>query len=295
MSVSYGIKATIMDLQYKNACCRRALLQGVLASKAFVGEDKNVYINLEKDEQVSFLENLIKEFYGKEIILSPSKKGGRGKRFFFDSKSARNFILSLDGADTLFVEKCQSCTASFLRGMFFACGRFSDPQKQFCLEFSLGNRVSLFAMLFESLGLEMKSVTRRAENILYSKNSSIIEDFFATAELNETAYTIMNIKIRNEFLNDANRRRNFDTVNITKSVDAAGPQLSLIIKLEKHKLLEMLPEELANTAKLRLAYPDFSLSQLARLSVPPISKSGLTHRMAKIMKLGKELLMKYNL
>lgn len=295
MSVSYEVKKIIISEQYRNICCRRALLNGILAAKAIIGEDNNIYINLDKEEQVIFIASLIKEFYGKEITASSSQKGGRGKRFFFDSKSARNYISSLSEEGTLFIDKCKSCTASFLRGAFLGCGRFSDPEKQFCLEFSLGNRIYLFLKLFNSLGINMKSVVRRKENILYTKNSSVIEDFFATAELNETAYTIMNIKIRNEFLNEANRIRNFDTVNISKTVDAATPQLAIIEKLNEHKLLEMLPEELIGTAKLRLAYPDFSLSQLARLSVPPLTKSGITHRMSKIMKLGKEILAKYDL
>ncbi len=295
MSVSYEVKKTIIDNQYKNACCRRALLNGVLAAKAYLGKDNNIYVSLDKQEQVSFVASLIKEFYGKEITVAVAQKGGRGKKIFFDSKSAKKYILLLDASNTLFLNKCQACTSSFLRGVFLACGRFSDPEKQFCLEFSLGNRASLFLNAFKDLGFEMKNVMRLTENILYTKNSIVIEDFFATAELNETAYMIMNIKIRNEFLNEANRIRNFDTVNISKTVDAATPQLAVIEKLNEHKLLEMLPEELIGTAKLRLAYPDFSLSQLARLSVPPITKSGITHRMSKIVKLGKEILAKYNL
>ena len=295
MSVSYDIKKTIMDSQYRNVCCRRAMLNGVLASKASLGEGKRVYITLEKEEQVSFLSGLVHEFYGKELISEISSRGGRGKKVYFESKSANAYVAGLDDAKSLYNEKCQGCTASFLRGVFFATGRFSDPAKQFCLEFSLGNRILRLSEVFNELGLEMKNVARRAENILYTKNSSVIEDFFATADLNDTAYEIMNIKIRNEFLNNANRIRNFDTVNISKAVDAAAPLLMIIQELESHKLLGMLPEELADTAKMRLEYPDLSLSQLARLSVPPISKSGITHRMSKIMKLGRELLVKYNL
>ena len=295
MSVSYEIKKTIMDSQHKSVCCRRALLNGILASKGIAGDDKKVFVNLEKEEQVSFLSLLVKEFYGKEPVPQKSANGGRGKKVFFESKSAHAYVGAADESENLYNEKCQGCAAAFLRGVFFATGRFSDPTKQFCLEFSLGNRINNFLRVFSALGLEMKSATRRTENILYSKNSGVIEDFFAIADLNDMAYTVMNIKIRNEFLNNANRIRNFDTVNISKAVDAAAPQITIIEELNRHKLLGMLPEELADTAKLRLTYPDLSLSQLARLSVPPISKSGITHRMSKIMTLGRELLIKHKL
>ena len=149
--------------------------------------------------------------------------------------------------------------------------------------------------LFLNFGFEMKQTLRRAENLLYTKNSCVIEDFFAASDLNDTTYEIINIKIRNDFLNNANRLRNFDTVNILKAVEAAAPQLSVIKELERYDLLSLLPDELADTARLRLKYPDLSLTQLARISVPPLSKSGMTHRMSKIIKLGKELLTKHKL
>ena len=66
-------------------------------------------------------------------------------------------------------------------------------------------------------------------------------------------------------------------------------------KLVENNLFNFLPDELQETAKMRLKHPDMSLNQLSIHSVPPISKSGITHRMSKIMKLGKELLTKYNL
>ena len=191
--------------------------------------------------------------------------------------------------------KCASCTSAYLRGLFFSCGRVSDPKKQFCLEFSLGNRLELFLEEFEELGFEFKTAVRKSERILYTKNSAVIEDFFAAAELNDVAYTVMNIKIANEFMNNANRLRNFDTVNISKAVDAANPQCAVIKKLIENGLFNTLPDDLQETAKMRLNHPDMSMAQLALHSTPQISKSGITHRMARIMKIGKELLAKYDL
>ena len=295
MSVSYEVKDLIMKSQYKNQCCRRALLHGILASKAVLDDEKRICVTFEKEEQVLFFGNLVGEFYNKEVEILKSQKGGRGKRVAFDSKAARNFVSSLESTDSLYIDKCPYCTAAFLRGVFFATGRFSDPSKQFCLEFSLGTKALIINTLFSGLGFEMKQTLRRAENLLYTKNSCVIEDFFAASDLNDTTYEIINIKIRNDFLNNANRLRNFDTVNILKAVEAAAPQLSVIKELEKYDLLALLPDELAETARLRLEYPDLSLTQLARISVPPLSKSGMTHRMSKIIKLGKELLTKHKL
>lgn len=294
MSFSYEVKETIMKAKYKNPCCRRSVFQGILVSKGYT-EDTTVYINLENTDMIEYAGGLIKEFFGKEISVSSLPSGGRGKRLSFSGKSQAAFLESVESQENLYQQKCPYCTSSFLRGVFFACGRVSDPNKQFCLEFSLGNRLELIFEHFGSLGFDFKSTIRRAEKILYTKNSAVIEDFFATAELNDVAYTVMNKKIENEFMNNANRLRNFDTVNISKAVNAANPQYLLIKKLVDNNLFVFLPKELHETAKLRLNNPDMSLNQLAIHSTSHISKSGITHRMAKIMKIGEELLTKHNL
>ncbi|MBQ9070297.1 MAG: DNA-binding protein WhiA [Clostridia bacterium] len=295
MSFSSDVKDTVINSPYKSSCCRRALLQGILAAKGYVANDKYVYINFEKKNTIDLVLTLIKEFYGKDAEIESLPKGGRGKRIVFDSKAAKRYIEEISENSLSFASKCTACQGAFLRGVFLASGRVSDPNKQFCLEFSLGNRIEAFLECFEELGLDLKINERKTERILYTKNSSVIEDFFVGAELNDTAYTFMNIKIANEFLNNANRLRNFDTVNISKAVNAANPQYQLIKKLTENNLIGLLPEELHDTARLRLENPDMSLSQLARCSIPPISKSGITHRMQKIMKLGTELAIKYNL
>ena len=93
-----------------------------------------------------------------------------------------------------------------------------------------------------------------------------------------------------EFSCLVSRRINCETNNIAKAVNAAAKQLEVISKLEEQNLLSSLPEELEVTARLRLQNKDLSLSQLAAVAVPPISKPGLSHRLKKIMELGSQLL-----
>ena len=85
---------------------------------------------------------------------------------------------------------------------------------------------------------------------------------------------------------------NCETNNIAKTVDAARGQLEVIRALDEANLLSSLPDELEATARLRLQYSDLSLSQLAAVSVPPISKPGLSHRLKRIIEIGNNLLMR---
>ena len=52
--------------------------------------------------------------------------------------------------------------------------------------------------------------------------------------------------------------------------------------------LETLPEELLEVAKLRLENPDSPLSALSKLSKTKLTRSGINHRMKKLLELINE-------
>lgn len=290
MSFSSKVKEEIIYSTIKNSCCRRALLHGVIASKAFL-EDGMILISIENEETASYLKPLIKEFFSRDAFTGVSPKGGRRRFVSFKSNSCEKYLTDiLSGSGKLMASKCASCNAYFLKGVFLASGRASDPQKQYCLEFSLGNRAELFIQYFNDLGLPLRARERAGEKLVYTKNSATIEDFFANAEIQSAAFEIINVMIAKEFVNNANRGRNVDTVNIRKAVVTGNEQAVILSKLEDRGLLTQLPEDLYRTARLRLEHPDFSLNQLAIHSVPPLTKSGLVHRLSRIMKIAKELL-----
>ena len=57
---------------------------------------------------------------------------------------------------------------------------------------------------------------------------------------------------------------------------------------EEHDRLNSLPDKLKQAAVLRLENPEDTLSQLAELFDPPITKSALNHRLRKLIELAKE-------
>ena len=65
-------------------------------------------------------------------------------------------------------------------------------------------------------------------------------------------------------------------------------QVRLIRQLKEQQLFSLMPEELIATAELRLQYEDYSLSQLASVAVPAITKSGLNHRLKKIVDFARQ-------
>ena len=67
---------------------------------------------------------------------------------------------------------------------------------------------------------------------------------------------------------------------------AAQAQLAAIRRIVKeYGSLDVLPESLHDAALLRITNPEASLADLALLSVPPVTKSCLSHRLKKIVSL----------
>ncbi len=288
MSFSSEQKEEIMTEPIKQLCCRRAFLEGVLASRAYVSEG-NVVLPLDGEDTIAFIGELIEDVYSRTAeLLSPSK-GGRRKLMVFRSRSAEGYLTGLSSGIS-FSEKCRSCLSEFLRGVFLASGRVSDPAKQYSLEFSLGDRAEHFLSFLEGIGLVPRLAKRAGERVIYFRNSSYIEDFFALANMTSAAFDIMNAKIQSEFRNNANRIANCETNNIDRAVSASIKQISLIEELSARGLISLLPDELERTARLRMEYRDMSLSQLSGIITPPISKSGLSHRLKKITEMAEAIL-----
>ena len=294
MSFSSDLNTEIATHAIKNVCCRKAFLNAILLSKGYT-DNNTICINAENDLFASFISKLIFEFYGRNPEILRPQKGGRYRTIVFNSKTAQKYLFDLkNGATPFYISKCNLCATYFFRGLFFSCGNVSDPQKQYLLEFSPYAHHDLILSILSEIGIEPNLTTRFDKKVIYIKKSVMIEDFFAYAGMNNATFALMNTKIKRELRNNANRVANCEMNNIDKAVSASHRQISVIEELEKANLLSSLPDELEKTARLRLERRDLSLSQLAAISVPSISKSGLSHRLNRIMELAVQLMPNIN-
>ena len=294
MSVSYDQKIEIITYNYKSLCCRRALLSGVLFAKGML-IDGEIVISLEKTEYADFVSKLISEFYGKETKLYRLSTGGRNIKLAFSSPSAAKYISKIDSAKEIVLsdvitQKCMSCLSSFLRGVFLAAGRLADPQKQFSLEFSLGERSDAFAKILDDISIPPRISRKKSGTVVYYHKADEIEDFYGYAGLNKLVFDIIETKINSLARRESQRYLNCVTNNYDRMAVVSERQIGIISKLESLQLLSSLPEELEETARMKLRYPDLPLSALAAQMTPAISKSGLSHRLKKIEELGAKLL-----
>lgn len=88
-----------------------------------------------------------------------------------------------------------------------------------------------------------------------------------------------NILAQRSLHESALRATNCDHSNMLRQLSAAQRQISALQYLEARSLLAALRE----TAELRPKNPDASLEQLGEVLDPPLGKSGVNHRLRKIM------------
>ena len=90
------------------------------------------------------------------------------------------------------------------------------------------------------------------------------------------------MRILKEMRNQVNRQVNCEAANISKTVKAAAKQIEDIIYIRDNIGFGNLSEGLRDIAKLRIEHPDASLKELGAMLMPPISKSGVNHRLRKL-------------
>ena len=184
------------------------------------------------------------------------------------------------------VFKCPRCLEHFLRGVFFACGTATSPEKEHRIDLGFDNfeHATELQDSLLSLNIKFNLSKRKNKTILYIKRSEIIEDLLAFMGATNSAFEMMNTKINNEVRNVANRATNCDSANINKSLNASKSYINAINVISQKGYFEELPITLQEIARARIDYPDISIEELGKRLTPQISKSGVHHRLEKIMK-----------
>ena len=220
---------------------------------------------------------------GKEtfLITEEGKRAAIGETLGYDPGAtlAHHINLALLEED--------ACRTAFLRGAFLAGGSVSDPAKSYHLELCTSHySVSReLPALLREVGFEPKQTTRKSNYVTYMKSSETIADFLTALGAPLASMELMNAKLEKHLRGSVNRRVNCDSANLDKAVDAALEQVDAIQRYARTRGLDSLPDKLRETAELRMAHPELTLSQLSALFQPPITKSALNHRLRKLMEL----------
>ena len=299
LSFSAAAKAELCrDIPHKYCCALAECFGILLYCNSFSSE--GIRIITESREFAMKLPKLFKRAFDIHFDSYPSMEAP-GKLIFqiFDPEKIEIIMDSFgfDVNDTFALhvnwpvveEEC--CRTAFLRGAFLAGGSVTDPAKGYHIELTTTHQAvsrETRVLIHDAIGFSPKEATRNGGVVLYVKQSDQISELLALLGAGVASMGIMEAKLEKELNNKVNRRCNCDDANISKVVEAAQEQLNAIHKLKELELLDKLPAKLKQAATARENNPESSLSELAAMMDPPITKPAMNQRLKKLMELARE-------
>lgn len=312
MSFSSELKAELTPLFPKSAHCRIAELAGILSVSGRVEIDKEgsgdieyIFIRVDKTE----LEDKIKKLLKAVLMLGDEQD----KIIITDSKSHKNShkIMIVDEAQIkklrevlkinvydgnklcsmpIVIER-NCCKKAYLRGAFLAGGSINTPEKAYLLEISAISEKEAVRLVdtLISLDINAKYVKRKDRFMVYVKEGNNISNLLGEMGAMNSLMNFENVRIVKDVRNNINREVNCDTANIAKTAKSAARQIEDIEFIAKCMGLEQLPDQLRETAELRLKYPLLSIKEIGEKMNPPVGKSGISHRLRKLNALADDL------
>lgn len=298
MSFSAEVKKELCAVHADQPCCRAAEAYGLLEyGHAFTAAQISLYteqetvarLYLDRIDEICGIRPMqqttakLNTFY----IVTVSRPEDRRRIFDRFGHNMSDITVRFNRANL----ECDACPFAYLRGAFLSCGAVTNPSSSYHLEFSVpyfNLSRDLLTLLLE-LGLSAKMIRRKGSYVIYLKESEQIEDCLTMMGAVAASLELMNIKIMKDIRNTANRITNCESANIDKTVAAAAVQIEAVRKISRCGGLQNLPENLREIAQLRLDNPDMSLRELGENLTEPLSRSGVNHRLRRIVELADKL------
>ncbi len=276
MSFSSEVK---MELSKINNFSKRELLEAELTGYMLSANTsiKNNYIEFITENEFN-IERIFKILFKLQIDYEPESK-----RKVYIAKFKLPDIKKPEQMDKDEEKK------ALVRGIFLGSGSVNDPNKKYHLEILLNERD--IAQYIQNILKQANIRTKILENnnTIYIKEGEEISKFLAFIEAQKSVLKFEEIRVMKDLRNDVNRKVNCETANLNKTIEAAVMQIDAINFLKKMKKFEELPDSLIEIAEVRVENPEVSLKDLGNLLENPIGKSGVNHRLKKIVEIAEEI------
>ena len=308
MSFSSSAKSDICTLPLKKEHCLRAELSGMLFTGSSIMLDSQglhlILLN-ENAPVARRIFSIIKKLYGISCELSVKDSQLKKKHTYVTKITGKNEVFKIlrdsglimsggirvNNARLNRILEKNCCKIAFLRGAFLLSGSVCNPNKNYHLEFVVDIEDLAYPLLniLNIFDLNAKMSTRKSGFIVYLKEIDHIIKLLTLIGAHQSILEMENIRIIKETRNSVNRQINCDQANINKMVTAAFHQIENIQYIANTVGFSNLPNNLRETAELRLSYPEASLSELAEHLGDGVTKSGINHRLRRINEIAQQL------
>src|SRR3979411_1937532 len=170
---------------------------------------------------------------------------------------------------------------AMLRGLFLGCGSVNAPSARYHMEFvaPTSSWATAISEVAESMGSKAGVMERSGQHVVYFKEGDAIVRLLSLMGASRAVMEFESVRVVREVSGEVNRRLNFETANIGKTIGSGLPQAAAIERLEAAGGLDRLPPALREMARWRSAHPQLNLGELAgRME---LSKSAVNHRLRR--------------
>lgn len=320
MSFAYEAKQEILKSKIEGDTDCIAFLSAVIKCAGVIGLVKGKKILEIYTEVTNLYEKInaiIKQYYGVECELeviedSLSDKFTRYKITIPEDVSNeilndtgimkyQDDILQVNNGIDEYVINEDSAKIAYIKGAFIACATSNIVIKNYNnntrassgyhLEFvfSFDKLAEDFVKLLSYFNIEAKITVRKNNPLVYIKEYQLICDTLALVEAVSSVLKLQNEAAIRDLRNNVNRQTNCINANLNKTVKASVKQLNAIKIIQDTVGIESLEDNLQELCLLRLANPDESLDSLKNLYSCKISKSGINHRLNKIISIAENI------
>ncbi len=291
MSYSSEIKNRLSQLENSCEFCNRAQLAAMVRYTGRFTDDR-LTLYTENKSCVEVMRRLVRQCTGIDNEYTYKPKS-RLYEYMLSGSAMDNICDALmlfdDDCDSLVPFEC--CRGAYIRGAFLGGGSISDPKKSYHLEFDSRHAAEADRLLrmLEKCSVPAKITCRKGHYIVYVKDYTSIADILGLIGDSQSALEIYNISIEKDLRNSINRQINCENANMDKIADAYKKHLAAIEKIKRTIGLSKLPDSLREIADVRTAYPEDSLKQLGERLEKPIGKSGVNHRLNRIVEIADSI------
>ena len=295
---------TTLEVHFGNA---KAELMALIRMNGSLGLSNHRFIlNVQTENPATArrIYSLLKQFYDveSELLVRRKMKLKKNNLYIVRLNKGSDYVLKdLDILDGFQLKETvpldflddDAKVRSYLRGAFLATGSVNNPEtSSYHLEiYSLyEDHNQTICEMMNRYGLNARTAKRRSGYITYLKEAEKIADFLSLIGATSSMLKFEDVRIMRDMRNSVNRIVNCENANFNKVADAANRQIESIKYIDKKIGLNNLPVKLQEIAIARMAHPEVSLKELGEL-VPggPISKSGVNHRLRKIMEQAEKM------
>jgi DNA-binding protein WhiA len=180
---------------------------------------------------------------------------------------------------------------AYLRGVFLAGGSVNSPKSEYHLEIRCEHlsHAEEIMNLMKDYNLDPHLTEHKKKQVIYLKKFDDIATMLNLMGAYNSMLDLENAQVFKEIKNNVNRRVNFETANLDKTVKAAMEQIEDIELIERKKGLDNITESLQEIAELRKNNPYASLKELGEMLEPTLSKSGVYNRIRRLNKIAKQI------